>query len=90
VRDRLRTDRVASTLSGGMDSTLCEPNLGGGKSTRIRKLQFQFGLAPARPAERHWAWLCATIWACLPFAFVGTLYLDHQMTRGGVPNGSSN
>lgn len=60
VRDRLRTDRVASTLSGGMDSTLVTGLAlrEAGEGTRIDS--YSFGSDWLLPdTERHWAWLCA-------------------------------
>lgn len=60
VRDRLRTDRVGSTLSGGMDSTLVTGLAlrEAGEGTRIDS--YSFGSDWLLPdTERHWAWLCA-------------------------------
>lgn len=60
VRDRLRTDRVASTLSGGMDSTLVTGLAMREGAGRTRIDSYSFGSDWLLPdTERHWAWLCA-------------------------------
>lgn len=58
VRDRTRAARVATTLSGGMDSTLITALAMGAPSSRIDS--YSFGGDWLTPdTERHWAWRCA-------------------------------
>ncbi|MFY8142006.1 MAG: asparagine synthetase B family protein [Caulobacter sp.] len=58
VRDRTRAARVATTLSGGMDSTLITAMAMREPATRIEA--YSFGSDWLMPdTERHWAWRCA-------------------------------
>lgn len=58
VSDRVRLDKVATTLSGGMDSTLITALAMRGSSARIDS--YSFGGDWLTPdVERHWAWRCA-------------------------------
>lgn len=58
VRDRTRSTKIATTLSGGMDSTLLTALAM--RESKARVDAYSFGadwLAPDN--ERHWAWQCA-------------------------------
>ncbi|HMO74786.1 MAG TPA: asparagine synthase-related protein [Sphingopyxis sp.] len=58
VRDRVRCAKVATTLSGGMDSTLLTALAMRGSDARIDA--YSFGSDWLVPnVERHWAWRCA-------------------------------
>ncbi|MEI9852228.1 MAG: asparagine synthase-related protein [Sphingomonas sp.] len=71
VRDRLRAPRVATTLSGGMDSTMIAGTALREAAGRTRIEAWSYGTDWILPdTERHWAWRCAHHLG-LPFHSVG-------------------